>query len=209
MCLPTDEAGFCQVVSTVGSVTSRSNVAPSGVAWEMGCDGNGSSTTSKRRPPRPSTRRELARVRLADRFRLTVGRQVTVAVAGLGQVTATVQAVGPDWVLVSERPGSETLISTAAVVNIAGLGNYAAVAGTEGAVGARLGLAYVLRGIARDRSEIMMNLADGSALTGRVDRVGADFVDITLHTGAEDRRVEQRGTRTVPFSAIGALRRAV
>ena len=35
------------------------------------------------------TRRELARVRLADRFRAAVGRRVTLVVAGVGQVTGT------------------------------------------------------------------------------------------------------------------------
>jgi hypothetical protein len=155
------------------------------------------------------TRRELARVRLADRFRGAVGRRVTIAVAGVGQVTGTVQAAGPDWLLVSERAGSETVVRTAAVVCAGGLGTHAAVAGAEGEVGARLGLAYVLRGIARDRSEVVMNLTDGSTLTGRVDRVGHDFVDVAPRAEAEKRRAEPPGTRTVPLSAVAALRRAV
>ena len=155
------------------------------------------------------TRRELARVRLADRVRAAVGRRVTIVVAGAGRVTGTVQAAGPDWLLVSERPGSETVVRTAAVVSIGGLGTHAAVAGAEGEVGARLGLAYVLRGIARDRSEIVMSLTDESALTGRVDRVGADFVDVALRAGTEQSRDEPIGTRTVPLSAVAALRRAI
>jgi hypothetical protein len=155
------------------------------------------------------TRRELARVRLADRLRAAVGCRVTIVVAGVGQVTGTVQAAGPDWLLVSERAGSETVIRTAAVVSVGGLGAHAAVAGAEGEVGARLGLAYVLRGIARDRSEVVMSLTDESTLTGRVDRVGADFVDVAMRAETEKRRAEEPGTRTVPWSAVAALRRAV
>jgi hypothetical protein len=155
------------------------------------------------------TRRELARVRLADRFRSAVGRQVTIVVAGLGRMTGTVQAGGPDWLLVSERTGSETVVRIAAVVSVAGLGSQAAVAGAEGEVGARLGLAYVLRGIARDRSDVVMSITDGSTLTGRVDRVGADFVDIAVRAGTLDGGAEPLGTRAVPFSAIAALRRTV
>ncbi|MGH8825300.1 MAG: hypothetical protein ACRDVN_12585 [Jiangellaceae bacterium] len=156
------------------------------------------------------TRREVARVRLTDRFRPAIGRHVTIAVKGLGPLAGTVQAAGPDWLLLSERTGSETLVPVTAVVSVVGLGTQASVPGAEGAVGARLGLAYALRGIARDRSEVAATLTDGSTLTGTVDRVGADFVDITEHAGPEDRRpVDPRATRTVPLSALGALRRAV
>jgi hypothetical protein len=155
------------------------------------------------------TRRELARVRLADRFRPAIGRRVTIVVAGRGQMTGTVQAAGPDWLLVSERAGSETVVSLAAVISVAGLGAHAAVAGAEGEVGARLGLAYVLRGIARDRSEVVTSLTDGSTLTGRVDRVGADFVDITIRVGTPGDGAEPLETRTLPFSAIASLRRTV
>ncbi len=155
------------------------------------------------------TRRELARVRLADRYRAAAGRQLTIVVGGLGPLTGSVQAAGPDWVLVSERAGSETLVPATAVVSVAGLGPQAAVPGNEGVVGARLGLAYALRGIARDRCEVVMTLIDGSTLTGTVDRVGADFVDVAVSAVAETRRpADPLGMRSVPFSAIGTLRRA-
>jgi hypothetical protein len=110
---------------------------------------------------------------------------------------------------VSERAGSETVVRLAAVVSVAGLGSQASVAGAEGEVGARLGLAYVLRGIARDRSDVVMSLTDGSTLTGRVDRVGADFIDIAIRAGTPEGGAEPLGTWTVPFSAIAALRRTV
>ena len=42
------------------------------------------------------TRREMARIRLADRFRAGLGQTLTINVLGLGTVQAVVQAVGPD-----------------------------------------------------------------------------------------------------------------
>ncbi|MGH8777371.1 MAG: hypothetical protein ACRDWI_20290 [Jiangellaceae bacterium] len=156
------------------------------------------------------TRRELARVRLADRLRAAVGGQVTVRVAGVGLLQATVQAVGPDWLLLAERAGFEALVPLGSVVGITGLGPRSSVPGTEGVVVARLGLAHALRGVARDRSDVRVTLVDGSGASGTVDRVGTDFFELA-ERGLHDARrpVVGHTVQTVPFAGLGILRRAV
>lgn len=156
------------------------------------------------------TRRELARVRLADRFRAATGRHVTVRVVGLGVVHAAVQAAGPDWLLLGDPTASETLVPLAAVVSLTGLGPQASVPGSEGRVAGKLGLAFMMRGLARDRSEVKVSLVDGSSATGTVDRVGADFFELAERDPTEPRRSgAAHGVRIVPFSGLAALRRAV
>ena len=67
------------------------------------------------------TRREMARVRLADRLRASVGVSTVVRLIGLGPLTAIIEAVGPDWMLVAERAGTETLMPLHAVLGVTGL----------------------------------------------------------------------------------------
>ncbi|MBD0293321.1 MAG: hypothetical protein ICV70_07080 [Jiangellaceae bacterium] len=147
------------------------------------------------------TRRELARVRLVDRLRAAVGRHLVFRVTGFGSVTAVVEAVGPDWVLLTDQPGTRALVPLAAVVTVAQLGAAAAVPGSEGAVAARLDLGYVLRGIARDRAVVTVTTNDGVHLTGTVDRVGLDFFDVTEPGTSTGGRV------TVTFAGLAILRR--
>ena len=78
--------------------------------------------------------------------------------------------------------------------------------GSGGRVFARLGLGSALRGIARDRCRSVW-LTDGSVVTGTVDRVGADFVEVAEHGAGEPRGVvRSRGVRTVPFAALALVR---
>jgi hypothetical protein len=155
------------------------------------------------------TRREVARIRLADRLRAAYGHPVTCWVLGAGSVGGRVAAVGPDWVLLEEESTAhEALVPLAALSGVAGLGLRSTVPGTEGVVGARLDLAHVLRGIARDRSSVGVRLVDGSSLGGTVDRVGADFAEVAEHGPGEQRRPsEVQGVRSVPFGALAVLRR--
>ncbi|HEX2362607.1 MAG TPA: hypothetical protein VHI11_11080 [Jiangellaceae bacterium] len=155
------------------------------------------------------TRREIARVRLTDRLRASVGATVVLRLSGAGQLAGTVEAAGPDWVLVAERTGTETLVPLAAILGVTGLGPQAAVPGTEGAVGARLGLGYALRRIARDRSSVVVTLSDGSVVRGLVDRVGADAFDLTESDPPPASTGAGPAGLTVPFAALGALRRTI
>ena len=154
------------------------------------------------------SRREAAQLCLVDRARAAVGHPVVVRVQGAGPIDGVLAAVGAQWLLVAEAGGRDALVPLTAVVAVAGLRAWSDTPGAGGRVFARLGLGSALRGIARDRLPVQVGLADGSALTGTVDRVGADFVEVTEHGPGERRRwAEATGVRTIPFAALAVLRR--
>jgi hypothetical protein len=154
------------------------------------------------------TRREIARVRLADRLRASVGASIVLRISGFGPLAGVVEAVGPDWVLATDRAGAEVLVPLRVVLSVTGLGSRAAVPGSEGAVAARLGLGYALRRIARDRSRVVVTLADGSTAHGVVDRVGADAFDLAEPEAASRPSGGQPG-HTILFTALSTVRRTI
>jgi hypothetical protein len=159
------------------------------------------------------TRRELARIRLVDRLRAAADGTISVTVGGpdLGQtITGRLLDVGVDWILLGRTDVPlEVLVPVAAVNTVTGLPAEATEPGSEGYVQARLSLAYVLRGIARDRSTVVVAIRGGGVLTGTIDRVGADYVDLAEHAAGEPRRPGSvRGERTVPFAAVQSVQRA-
>lgn len=154
------------------------------------------------------TRREAARVRLADRLRAARGHPVGCHVLGAGTVAGAILGVGPDWVLLAEPPGRESLVPLGVLLGVSGLGTAAAAPGREGVVAARLGLGAALRGVARDRSPVAVTLVDGTTVSGTVDRVGADHFDLAQHAAGEPRRrADVSGVRAVPVPALAVLRR--
>ncbi|HKE50867.1 MAG TPA: hypothetical protein VKE25_05110 [Actinomycetes bacterium] len=161
------------------------------------------------------TRREQALIRLVDRLRVAESGAVAVTLQtpeGDRTVTGRLVDVGPDWLLMGRADAPvEVLIPLSAVGTVIGLPSGALEPGSEGHVKARLGLAHVLRGIARDRAAVCLAIrAGGSTLTGTIDRVGADYLDLAEHAPDEPRRAGNvRGQRTVPFTAILFIQRAV
>lgn len=141
------------------------------------------------------TRAERATVELASRLRAAHGRVLTLR-SGPARVAGTVLDVAEQWVLLGEGP-ARWLVPLAGVAAVHGLPAHAAPA--AGAVERRLSLGHALRAIARDRATVRVVL-DDEELAGRVDRVGADHLDLTVpapHPGA---------VWAVPFRAVRAVR---
>jgi hypothetical protein len=63
-------------------------------------------------------------------------------------------------------------------------------------------VASALRRVGDERAEVVLHRVDGTALRGRLVRVGVDFVD--LDTGGEA-PAEPGAVLVVPFHAIAAL----
>ncbi|HVN50764.1 MAG TPA: hypothetical protein VMT43_05000 [Acidimicrobiales bacterium] len=130
------------------------------------------------------TRRETARLRLVDRLRGNQGRTVALDLPG-AHVRGALTRVGADWVLLSPGQQAQVVVPLAAVVAVHGLTGRAAEPGSEGLVAARLGLGHVLRALARDRAHVSVESVDGSRRWGRVERVGADHLELATSEPGE------------------------
>jgi hypothetical protein len=150
---------------------------------------------------------EVGAVRLADRLAGALGFPVVLGVRGAGQVAGVLAGVGPDWVLLEGAQEREHLVALAAVRTVAGLGRRTAAPDPAGAVRARLDLRRALRGLARDRSAVQLVSDDGGALSGTLDRVGADYVELAVHPSDEPRRRESvQEVRAVVIGAVAVVR---
>lgn len=150
-------------------------------------------------------RAEVGKITVLDRLRGAVGTVVRVELRHAEPVQGTLSRVGKDCLLLEAERYEEWLIPDTALTGIHGLGPFAEPA--EGAVAAKLGLAHLLRGIARDRSPVTL-FCGGNPITGTIDRVGADFLEIAEHAlDAPRRRTEVYNSRLVPTQALDAVRR--
>jgi hypothetical protein len=149
-------------------------------------------------------RAERGRLTLHDRLRAHVGESLTWSLAP-GEVLERGELIdlGADWVLVRTGP-EEVLIPIGAVQYIGGLSR--AADPSAGEVARRLGLAAVLRGLSRNRAVVGVRLRSDQRLTGTIDRVGVDHLDLAVHDREEPRRGPAvLGVRCVPFSAIAGV----
>ena len=137
-------------------------------------------------------RAERSSVTLVARARASIGRPVRVLVA-TDAIEGELVDAAPQWLLVATSPVRRALVPVAAVAGIVGLAPHAAPA--TGAVESRLGLGHALRALARDRVAVRVRARDGD-LTGRIERVGADHLDLADLGGAG------RGTWAVPFASL-------
>lgn len=152
------------------------------------------------------TRRERALLGLHERFAAQLHRApVVLKVAGAGVVAGAVTDVGADWVLVEERAGHPGIVPFAALRAVTGLQGRA---GPTSAVAKRFALGAALRAVSRDRTPVVVVDRRGERLTGTIDAVGEDAFDLAEHPLELPRRPEHVvALRTVPFSAVGVVRR--
>lgn len=150
---------------------------------------------------RDRARAEQARLRTVDRLRAAVGSELDLRLRGGFRERGRLLRVGPDWLLLAPEDGRETVVPAAGVLVIGGLGRGAVEPGSEGALAARLDLRHVLRGIARDRSRVVLGLDGGALLSGVLLRVGADHLDV-------GERVRAPEPQVVPLHGVSVVRRA-
>ena len=144
-------------------------------------------------------RAERASVSLADRVRASVGQVVRVRTAGAAAVDGTLVEAAPEWLLLATSPTRRALVPLAAVAAVDGLAPDAAPA--AGLVESRLGLGHVLRALSRDRVTVQIS-ARGVEVVGRIDRVGADHLDLA------ELGTARRSVWAVPFDALRVVHEA-
>ena len=150
------------------------------------------------------TRSEQSLVELADRLVAHAGQPLAVHLAGGTTYEGVLVKVTQQWFVLR----GPVLVPLAAVTSVSGLGAAAATTRRD-SVRRRSSLASALRAVARDRSPVRLVLVDGSVLSGTLDGVGADHVDLAEHPVDEARRRSAvRSVRTVAFTALAAVQPA-
>lgn len=151
------------------------------------------------------TRRERAEVRWLDRAAACVGADLVLTTA-VGPVSGRLDDLGKDWLLLADERGlGASLVPVSAVLTVAGMTR--AVDDEQG-LGRRFGIGVALRAISRDRAPVEVRDRAGGVLTGTIDVVGADYLEIAEHPVDLPRRAESiTGRRLVVFDAIAAVRR--
>ena len=133
-----------------------------------------------------SERVRLSRVSLRDRLLVLrdAQAQVRVQLSGGAGVEGRIVAVGADWLAVDRGPSSVSIVPLGGLTGLR-MAHADLLHSASGRVGQalreRMDLGFVLRDLARRRVPVLVELVADDALTGTVDRAGADHFDLAIH----------------------------
>jgi hypothetical protein len=155
-------------------------------------------------------RAERGQVSLPDRLVVCAGAEVSLRVRGVGSVRGTVAEVGSGWLVLRTSPEGadrrrDLLVPLTAVLMATGLPTRSDSRDTVAQ--RRLDLRHALRALSRDRAVVRLTDVEGGQVTGTIDRVGLDHLDLADHPDDVPRRdLAVRSTHAVPFAAVAAIR---
>lgn len=164
-----------------------------------------------------SERLRLARVPLRDRLvalsgRDRRGRRPVFAFADGDRVTAEVAGVGADWVALEASGGTGGLVAARleAIVSVdldqGDLLRSARPHPPGSRLGERITFGFAVRDLVRRRAAVVVHLVTGRALSGTIDRAGADHLDLALHDPGTPRRPsEVTGQCIVGYTAVARV----
>lgn len=138
---------------------------------------------------------EYRKVTWSSRLHAGVGRDLTARLDAVGTISGRLGRAGSGWFLLESGTASWVVFDHA-VQWVSGLGPRSVPTAALG-VAARLGVGSPLRSLAEDGRPVLWHLRDGQTLSGRVARVGADFVELVDEVGR---------SYLVPWSASVAVR---
>lgn len=121
-------------------------------------------------------RAEYGAVSLASRLMASVGTSVSLDLPTLGRVEGTLQRVGEGWCLL-DAGGQDWVVPLRHVVSVHGA-SQRSVPEVAWSPVSRLGLRSALRRLADSGAPCQLCLGDGSRPEVRVERVGADFLEV-------------------------------
>lgn len=148
-------------------------------------------------------RGEAAGLDLAARLRAQRGKTLRVHLGlARGPLDGALGQLGADWFLLESAAGSH-VVPLAAVQMVEGMDRYAD--STE--PGVQLRLSAALRGLARDRYPVDLELTGcGQAQHGSIDRVGRDFLEFAVvEPGQPRRRANVSSVTVVPLGRIAVV----
>ena len=161
-------------------------------------------------------RLRLSRITLRERLvPLAVhgDRALAIETADGTLLTGRLTALGADWaaVDVDARRAAPVIVPLHGVVAIGMARADVVGSARDAAVGSalqqRMTFAFVLRDLARRRVPVTVQTLGGRALSGTVDRAGADHLDLALHdAGAPRRTADVTGYRLVMLASISWAR---
>lgn len=139
---------------------------------------------------------------LRDRL-LGAGLVAVVATRGGEVLRLRVDAVGADWIAgAAAEGGASAIVPLPAIAWM----QTRVVEAAPPESRERAGLAVVLRELARRRAGVELVLA-GGRVTGTIDRVAADHLDLAVHAAGQPRRRDSvAGERLVPLAAVDVVR---
>lgn len=155
-------------------------------------------------------RLRVARLSLAERLASIDSTRSVVVSTAAGDACGTVQATGPDWVLLAGPGREDHLLPFGAITGVtltpsAVAESLLTVPQEESA--ARMTLGFVLRTLARSRTTVVVMRRGAADLAGTLDRAGSDHLDIAVHERDVPRRDDQvRAIVLVPLTAVAAVR---
>ena len=137
---------------------------------------------------------EYASVTLAGRLMASAGTTVSLELPGVGRVAGELRRVGQDWCLLA-GPAGDWVVPLRHVQGVRGASTRAVPEVAWSPVH-RLGLRSALRRLAEGGVSCLLHLAGPARLEARVERVGADFVEVVTSGGEPV---------LVPYAAIVAV----
>lgn len=143
------------------------------------------------------SRAEYAEVPLLGRLLASVDTTLAMDLVGGAAARGVLRRVGAGWCLL-EDAGQDWVVRTDAVVGVVGASARAVPEQAWSPVH-RLSLGSALRRVAAAGASCLVHLADGRRREGRLQRVGADFVEVEVGEGAGARHL------LVPFTGLAAV----
>ncbi|MFX0539215.1 hypothetical protein ACQBAT_04710 [Ornithinimicrobium sp. Y1847] len=174
------------------------------------------------------TRAEVGQVELIARLVAAQDYPLRMRVSGLGWIAGRLVDVGDGWLLLEREEatpptgahahgaapisstraarGAELIVPIGALSALEALGS--AVDARPAAASRRFGLRHALRAVSRDRAPVRVHDRDGDQVTGTIERVLADHLDLVRHADDQAPRARvARGRVTIPYAALAAVRR--
>jgi hypothetical protein len=124
------------------------------------------------------SRSEYAGVTMVSRLMASVDEEVALDLLGVGPVVGRLRRVGPDWCLL-RGSAQDWVVRLGSVKSVEGASPRSLPELAWSPVN-QLGLASALRRLADSGTPCRLHATDGTTRDGRLGRIGADFVEVTV-----------------------------